>query len=1300
MFREFIKNGYRHPHANTLSECLEWAAAKCTKGINFYTFDGKSTFLSYNDILEKAKIWAGTLRKKNINGSVIICIDDPETFTITLWACIISGIVVVPIEGLRNAEIQSGDYSRICNICKQHPGCVIASDSDNIAKYEIMAENVNIDIKCINADELKHGKPVEVLHNGEDDCVMVQYSSGSTGNPKGVMMTNKNIMTSMGSSICIVEPTSNDKAGIWSPLFHNMGLFIHIEFMQICADMYMFPPALFIQNPTRYLDICSEKGITLMVSNNFGLEWMIKNVNTENFTKDYLKHIHTFIVASEVVVEDTVKRFYEKFKDYGLDYNVINPTYGLTEAVLAVSMYRRNEPFQVIQNINGDGRRIVGCGRSLCGYNIAIVDDDGNMLGEDVYGEVIVSSDAVTKGYISKTENSDDLFLGKWLKTGDIGFIHDGILYINGRKKEMFIVRGHNYMIHDIEEDVMKPGCFTPDKAVLCSDFDHDKNQEVLILFLAVEKNDEIMEQVKNVSKGLLSKYGFTFGNVVFISEICRTGSGKVDRIKLVRLLKEQSYLEKISISNVNVASKNKKNSLSFNERVIGKIWSEVLEMDVESIDDDVSFSEYGGNSVKQYQLLEKLNKEFYMELKPTFLRDYSTVKEMAEKIMYMINEDEISETKSTKKNEDIAVTGVSFRLPGADDYDELWELLKVGKNSVAKVSDKRKQLLGVDKWDNWIGEVHDVDMFDADFFDMTEKEAIFTDPQQRLILETAYEALEDAAEAYIGEKPRNVGVYSALDNQLYLTRIIEYIRCKGMDEVPENTLIGNLNNIASARISHFFNFNGPAMSIDSACSSFLVALHSAKRSMQLGEINAAVISSAHLILAKEEFLAADKAGILSSSDKSKVFDKDADGSVLGEGVISIYVEPMKKALEKKKHIYGVIKGSAINNDGYSLSIMAPNSEGQYEALKNAYIDAGMSSDDITYLEAHGTGTRIGDPIEFRALVKLFTERTKNKLNPGTIGIGSIKSNIGHLLPAASGAGIVKVLGCLENKKLVPSINMENINPALGIHKTPFYVVTEPVDWEVQDGKKRTAGITSLGLGGTNAHMIIQESPLRVSGTSLNMYPMVISAKTKEALEKKKSQLLDYIGKHIESLGDICYTLCSGRTAYEYRAACVLHKFDIDGSIKNMKSAEYSRVRSPEIYIDLGNVSVMEDSFAALKKNIAPVIKLIKNLNGILIRGDRYSVKEWETGNLDKKSETVSVPRNAVVISVNGANENAAISVETNAFSSREGLFEFLNSVFLNGNEVNWEMLEEFGNCGIVSLPKYPFDNKSYWLNW
>ena len=129
MFREFIKNGYRHPHANTLSECLEWAAAKCTKGINFYTFDGKSTFLSYNDILEKAKIWAGTLRKKNINGSVIICIDDPETFTITLWACIISGIVVVPIEGLRNAEIQSGDYSRICNICKQHPGCVIASDS-------------------------------------------------------------------------------------------------------------------------------------------------------------------------------------------------------------------------------------------------------------------------------------------------------------------------------------------------------------------------------------------------------------------------------------------------------------------------------------------------------------------------------------------------------------------------------------------------------------------------------------------------------------------------------------------------------------------------------------------------------------------------------------------------------------------------------------------------------------------------------------------------------------------------------------------------------------------------------------------------------------------------------------------------------------------------------------------------------------------------------------------------------------------------------------------------------------------
>ncbi len=828
-----------------------------------------------------------------------------------------------------------------------------------------------------------------------------------------------------------------------------------------------------------------------------------------------------------------------------------------------------------------------------------------------------------------------------------------------------------------------------------------------MILFIAAEKSNRLNEVLNMISERLLSKYGFTAEYAVLINSICRTGSGKVDRNALVKKYKSKDYIECVRVvKDFQNTVDCKTDDPNETKRIILKIWSEILGIDAGSIRNDVAFYEYGGDSVKQYQMMELLNRNLGVNLQPSFFRRCRTINEITEGIFSQSYEVQDEEQDSAVLTSEVAVTGFSFKLPQASNNDELWQMLLDKKCVIDKVSEERKKLTDTPEWDNWIGELKGIDLFDADFFDITEKEAKFMDPQQRLILETAYEALEDAAEAFISDEPRNIGVYAALDQQPYLDRIKKYIQENGMDEVPETAMASNLMNIAAARISHFFNFSGAAAALDSACSSFLSALHTARRAIQCGDISAAVVSTAHLIIEKSEFQLAEKAGILSPSGKSKVFDKDADGSVFGEGVISVFIEPLKTAVKSKKHIYAVIKGSAVNNDGYSLSIMAPNSDGQYEALKRAYADANISPADVSYLEAHGTGTKIGDPIEMHALLKLFGIKRQRKEVEETIGIGSIKSNIGHLLPSASGAGIVKILNCFERKMLVPGANFEAINPALNITRTPFFVIKEPMAWNPENGKSRIACITSLGFGGTNAHMILEEGNNKQPEAGADYYPLIVSAKSREALDKKLSELKDFIKKNPDSLGDICYTSCCGRMSYTYRAACVVDKRNIDDSFENAEYSVYSRIHSLPVCILCGDLPETEARFEQIKQNVDSLIPLIKSLDGIFV-GDIYiSAKEWKENDtkavyeklVSSKSDAgnIAVPKRAIKLGVERSDSDICCGLETTV--NKKSLMNAANQLYLKGADINWTVFAEFENCGIISLPKYPFYRKSYWV--
>lgn len=1301
-YKIFMKNDNHHPYARTLPELLEYTAKNSENGFTFHSLKGTESFYSYKELLEKAKVIAGSLKRGNVDNVVLLCIDDDETFFLTLWGCIIAGIPSSPIEPLRSNEIKSRDYSRLINIINGHKKCTVITDEANVSYYQDMMNVVNDPQKnCISSDKLNEGEPIEPCRQDENDCIIIMYSSGSTGNPKGIKITHRNIMYALAGIVISLQLNSKNIAAMWAPHFHNIGLYINMIVMQIGASVDIFHPAYYIQNPTGFFNFIYKKKTDITVSNNFGLEWAIKNVNRDVLDKNCLKSVNAYMVGSEVISENTLLRFEQVFSEYGLHKNVMKPAYGLTEAVLIVTLNALDQKCYSVK-LDENDTPVVSNGKPIPGLQLQIEDKERNILPDGKIGKVMVKAKSVTSGYINSDESccTDD----GWLDTGDLGFMEDGNLFISGREKEMFIVRGHNYMIHDIEHEIAEAGGIPNDCISVNTYYENSKNEEVIVLFTTLAKNDETFTILEKISDKMLAKYGFTADSVVFLDEFCRTGSGKIDRNTLINKFKLGEYNDAIKVMRKLGSADVEKADMNKAEDIIADIWSKLLEIDKSSLDLDIPFYEYGGDSVKQYKMMAILNNTFGLQLQPTFFRKCTTISEISEGIRNCFPAEENDDNVLHKNlSGDIAVTGYSFRLPGADDREQLWDILTNSKSMIAKVSDERKKLSETSDWEDWLGELKGIDLFDAEFFDISDNEAIFMDPQQRLILENAYEALEDSGEAIIRDTPKNVGVYSAIDQFPYIIRIHDYLKKNGIEKVHENALVSNLMNISAARISHFFNFNGPAVAMDSACSSFLTALHTARRAIQAGDISAAVVSTVHVIVEKDEFILSNKAGILSKSGRSKVFDKDADGSVFGEGVISVFIESLETAIKNKKHIYGIIKGSAINNDGYALSIMAPNSDGQYDVLKRAYNDAGISPDEITYLEAHGTGTKIGDPIELHALVKLYSEYKKDDIKNKKIGIGSIKSNIGHLLPAASGAGFVKLLSCFEHKMLVPGANFETVNPALKIGKTPFFVVTEPVEWEPENGGKRIAGITSLGLGGTNAHMILEEGVNKAPEASSRFYPLIISAKSREALDEKIVQLKNHMNDRKDSIGDICYTSCCGRMSFNYRAACCIDTSSISESFEKLQFSEYSKIRSMPVCIEYGQRVCDENSVAVFKKCIDNLSPFFSEKAGIIVNNNYYPEKAVNSeGFYDTLKDTENAedaalaPKKAVRVCI-GNSVDSDLSLD--ALESRDKVINAIIGLYLKGADIRWEAFEEFADCGITSLPKYPFKKVAYWLS-
>lgn len=494
---------------------------------------------------------------------------------------------------------------------------------------------------------------------------------------------------------------------------------------------------------------------------------------------------------------------------------------------------------------------------------------------------------------------------------------------------------------------------------------------------------------------------------------------------------------------------------------------------------------------------------------------------------------------KQIKSNgSEIAIVGMACRFPGANSIDEFWSNLRRGLETVSALSQEELAALPAERVNrpnfvNAVGRLHNLDLFDSAFFGLSPAEAAATDPQQRLLLECAWEALESAGYSP-GTGKKTIGVFAGSGESRYRDLVRDD---KGLSELlgEMQLLIGTGKDHIAPRLSYLFDLKGPSVPVNTACSTSLVAVHFACRSLTHLECDLAIAAASSIAVSPAGYLH-EKGGILSADGHCRTFDASATGTVPGSGVGVLILKRLEEALADGDHIHAVIKGSAINNDGAAkVGYTAPSIEGQREVIRQALRAAGVTPDQLSYIEAHGTATALGDQIEVEALRQVFAHASTSS---GTCAIGAVKTNIGHCDSAAGMAGLIKTILCLENQLLVPTVNFQQANPALHLEQGPLYVNRELAPWS---RTPRIAGVSSFGIGGTNAHLVVGEAaePL-ASGLSRPWQLITVAARTESSLARKKSDLVQFLQQEPSaSLADVAFTANSGRKAFPMRQAFV-----------------------------------------------------------------------------------------------------------------------------------------------------------------
>lgn len=956
------------------------------------------------------------------------------------------------------------------------------------------------------------------LNISPSNLAYVIFTSGSTGQPKGVLIEHHGIVNTIYAQQHVFNLQEGQR---------------HLQFASLSFDASAFEIfASLISGATLYIITEEAKKDPILLGNFIDEQQIDLATIPPAYFKlleiDKLKNLSKLITAGEAAVLEKAALF-NKYGDY---YNA----YGPTESSIWASVYEVKK---------GAGIRglTVPIGSAIPNTQLYLLNEQEMLVPIGVIGEICISGEGLSRGYLNKQALTDEKFAPnpfapgqKIYKTGDLGkWLPDGNIEFTGRKDDQVKIRGYRIELGEIEsvlESHPEVG-----SAVLVIHTSAGDEKKLIAYIVTRNKN---ISAIRSYLSEKLPDYMIPSSFIV-MDELPTTTNGKIDKKALPAPDKKRPELA--------VLFEAPKTEL---EKKIAGIWTSVLELDQVGINDN--FFELGGNSLLAFKTVSLLSTAHNIILPITKLYQLPVIS----KIVNYLKPSTATKQQKTPAvididpQQPIAIIGMAGKFPGANTIDELWEVLRTGKETTSffKKEELDPSLANDLKNDpDYIkarGVIKDAELFDADFFGINPKLAELMDPQQRIFLEISRDVLEKTGhlpDHYDG----TIGVFAGSGNNTYYLHNVlthpELISNIGSFQVST----ANEKDYISSRTSYQLDLKGPAVSVFSACSTSLLAIAQAVDSLRKHQCTVAIAGGSSITSPINSGHLYQEGAMLSKDGHCRSFDANATGTVFSDGAGVVLLKTLAAAKADGDTIYGLIKGIGVNNDGGGKgSFTAPNTDGQALAIEMAIREASIDPATISYIEAHGTGTPLGDPIEIEGLKQAFGIQTVQQY----CAIGSIKSNMGHLTAAAGVAGVIKTVLSLYHKQILPSINFDSPNPNIDFEHSPFYVNTQLKDWSIST--VRRAGVSSFGVGGTNVHVVMEEhdhpqDQNKDTGRSTNIFTW--SAQSPQSLEAYTSSLSQYLNAtETLNLADVASTLQGTRTDFKYR------RFAVASSVDELKS--------------------------------------------------------------------------------------------------------------------------------------------------
>ena len=1112
-----------------------------TPDIPAVQFEGKT--LSYRQLNEQANQLAHYLLKQSLQPDdfVGICMERSIELLVAILGTLKAGAAYVPLDAAYPAD-------RLEFMLSDSNASIVLTTQASLASHPQFAK-ITHNHNTILLDATHRSFAEESTDNPQtavqaDHLAYCIYTSGSTGIPKGVEMAHGALsnliewhldhwLAEVGVRTLLFSPISFDVS------FHEIaaawcsgGTLIQIreDIRRNAIHLLDFIQANRIEKA--YLPFITLQQLAALVAEGRPVPGCLREIIIGGEPLQITQEIGTFLTRTGCVLHN----------QYGSTECLVVTAYTLDASKLCRQQVPVGKP-------------------DIYNTRVYVLDDYLQPVPVGVTGEIYADSDCLARGYHNRPELNAERFIpnpfspdfsGRLYRIGDLGrYLSDGNIECLGRADNQVKIRGVRIELGEIEQVLAGHPLVRECVVMPCE----DTNGYRRLIGYIVPATDGGTDQLTSLLRHYLQQKlpdPMIPSALVMLDKMPLTPSGKVNRRQLPA--PDQSRPE---LSSTLIPPR------SSTEKQIAEVWRRILQLHEVGIHD--SFFELGGNSLLLVQAQQQLEKALGIRLAPVALFQYPTIQALAQHVTAKADEKAGQHAKPIPKpasphdhgGDAIAVIGLACRFPGADSPEAYWNNLKNGVESITIFADHELDVHNPE----WLSKpnyvragapISHIDEFDASFFGFNAREAALTDPQQRLLLECAWEALEHAG--YNSDSRQNIGSIGVYTGAAISTYLINNVapalgfsaHQPFLETEALQAKLSNDRNYFATRIAYKLNLTGPALNIQTACSTSLVTVHMACQSLLQGECDMALAGGVSIAVPeKTGYLYRD--GMINSPDgHCRAFDAQAEGTLFGSGVGFAVLKRLSAAIADGDQIFAVIKGSAINNDGSAkVGYTAPSIDGQADVISKALAKACFDSCSVGYVEAHGTATKLGDPIEVAALTQAFKANTRKQTLPKQhCALGSVKTNVGHLDEAAGIASFIKTVLSLHHKQIPPTLHFQTPNPQIDFANSPFYVNTQLTAWDnSQQETPRRAGVSAFGMGGTNCHILLEEAPDRQpvrNQLERSHHILALSADTAQALQALVVKYQDYLNDSPSGqLADLCFTANTGRKHFPYRMAVV-----------------------------------------------------------------------------------------------------------------------------------------------------------------